>query len=123
MKKLVSCLGIVLFLASCDRKTPEEYGKVTNSPVYYHNAVDKLTDVIIHDIFSPPVASRIYSYATLAGYEAMVPADERFQSMEGQFRDFSGVPRPADGEEYCFPLASLKAFMIIARNQTFTVDK
>ncbi|MFT5886909.1 MAG: hypothetical protein ACI9IP_003381 [Arcticibacterium sp.] len=123
MKELVSCLGIVLLLASCDRKTPEEYGKVTNSPIYYHNAVDKLTDVIIHDIFSPPVASRIYSYATLAGYEAMVPADERFQSMEGQFRDFSGVPRPEDGEEYCFPLASLKAFMIIARNQTFTVDK
>ncbi|MFT7249965.1 MAG: hypothetical protein ACI97P_002746, partial [Arcticibacterium sp.] len=123
MKKLLSYLGIVFLLSSCERKTPEEYGKVTNSPVYYHNAVDKLTDVIIHDIFSPPVASRIYSYATLAGYEAMVPADERFQSMEGQFKDFSNVPKPVQEKEYCFPLASLKAFMTIARNQTFTVDK
>lgn len=123
MKKLLSFIAISLVLLACNDKTPEEYGLITNNPKYYHDAVDKLTEVIIHDIFSPPVASRIYSYATLASYEAMVHSDGRFQSMEGQFNDFKDVPQPKANQEYCYPLASLKAFLLVAKSQTFTIDK
>jgi hypothetical protein len=117
---LIALLGLI---SSCNNKTPEEYGKVTNNPVFYHDAITKLTDVIIHDIFSPPVASRIYSYATLAGYEAMIPGNKDFLSTAGQFRDFKAVTQPEDGEEYCFSLAGVKALMTVARSLTFTVDK
>lgn len=123
MKRILSTLALLSVLVACNRKTPEEYGKVTNNPEYYHDAVDKVTEVIIHDIFSPPVASRIYNYSTLAGYEAMVHSDDRFQSLEGQFRDFNNVPKPEEGLEYCFPLAGIKALLTVARSQTFTVDK
>lgn len=34
-----------------------------------HRAQQSLTDVIVHDVFSPPAASRIYLYANLAAYE------------------------------------------------------
>ncbi|MGR3811382.1 vanadium-dependent haloperoxidase [Jiulongibacter sp. NS-SX5] len=116
-------LAVFIVASSCSRKTPEEYGQVTNNPQYYHDAIDKVTEVIIHDIFSPPVASRIYSYSTLAGYEALAPSDERFQSLDGQFKDFENVPKPEEGKEYCFPLASINALLTVARSQTFTVDK
>lgn len=108
---------------ACERKTPEEYGKITNNPDYVHDAIDKLTEVIIHDIFSPPVASRIYSYSTLASYEAMIHSDDRFVSMAGQFSGFENVPQPMEGEEYCYPLASIKALLLVAKSQTFTIDK
>lgn len=39
-----------------------------------HRAEKALTDVIVHDIFSPPVASRIYLYANVAAYETLVKA-------------------------------------------------
>lgn len=110
-------------LLACKKTSPEEYGKVTNNPDLYHATLEKLTDVMIHDIFSPPVASRIYGYASLAGYEAMRFQDPAAVSMAGKFKDFSGIPTPDAKEEYCFPLAGIKAVMTVARSLTFTVDK
>ena len=36
-----------------------------------------LTRIVVHDIFSPPVASRIYLYASIAAYEAAVPSQKK----------------------------------------------
>ena len=33
-----------------------------------HQNQDQLTQVIIYDVFTPPVASRIYAYTSLASY-------------------------------------------------------
>ena len=41
-----------------------------NNTDLLHRAQKAVTTVIVHDIFSPPVASRIYFYSSLAGYEA-----------------------------------------------------
>jgi hypothetical protein len=124
MKKyILSFITLVFVATSCNDKTPEEYGKITNDPTFYHDAISKLTDVIIHDIFSPPVASRIYSYASLAGYEAMVAGNPGFISMSGQFKDFKINTKPEEGQEYCYSLAGVKALMTVARSLTFTVDK
>ncbi|RYZ41933.1 MAG: hypothetical protein EOP49_28605 [Sphingobacteriales bacterium] len=38
----------------------------SNEAEYLHRAQEALTEVIVHDIFSPPVASRIYLYSNLA---------------------------------------------------------
>lgn len=123
MKHIILIGALCFAVLSCKRATPEEYGKVANDPTIYHDAVEKLTDVIIHDIFSPPVASRIYNYATLAGYEAMVPGYPEYKSMGGQFNDFNNVPKPEEGAEYAYQLAGFKALMTVARSLTFTVDK
>lgn len=36
-----------------------------------HQTIKKITDIIVYDVFSPPVASRTYAYVSIAGYEAM----------------------------------------------------
>ena len=37
----------------------------------FHEAQDELTAVMVHDIFSPPVASRVYAYSNIAAYEIL----------------------------------------------------
>ncbi len=79
-----------------------------------------LTDVIVHDIFSPPVASRIYTYAGIAGYEAMQPADPSYRTLAGQLTELESVPQPEADLEYCFPLASVHAMLTVGKALIFS---
>jgi len=123
LKYLLTLLVFVTFVNGCKQKTSAEYTPLVNNPDLYHDCVNKLTDVIVHDIFSPPVASRIYSYANLAGYEALVSGEKDMLSMVGRIKDFNEVPKLEAGKEYCQQLASIKAFITVARGLTFSVEK
>ena len=119
------CLLTLLLLgfAGCQKPaTPAEYNAKAANPEYYNAALNKLTQVVIHDIFSPPVASRIYAYANLAGYEALAPSDPNYESLGGKLKRFQAAPQPAAGQAYCFPLASARAFLTVARALTFSVE-
>lgn len=126
MKLLRRSGWFVLLLAgalSCRKPaTPAEYNAKAANPEYYNDALNKLTQVVIHDIFSPPVASRIYAYANLAGYEALVPGHPNYESLGGKLKRFQSGPKPEPGKDYCFPLASARAFLTVARALTFSVD-
>ncbi len=109
-------------LMSCQRSNPE-FQKDASDPEYYHRSMKKLTDVIVHDIFSPPVAARIYAYSNIAGYEAMAPGTPEFESLAGRVRDLKPVPKPDAGEEYCFPLAGVQAFLTVGKALIFSEEK
>jgi len=123
LKSTFFSLLILLLSSSCKQNSSKEYKQSVDNPDIYHAAINRLTDVIIHDIFTPPVSSRIYSYATLAGYEAMVLSDNNYPSMVGKIKDFTSVPKPETDKEYCYALSGIKAFMIVARGLTFSVEK
>ncbi len=119
----ISFSVLLAVLAGCKKEaTPAEYNAKAADPERYNSALNKLTEVVIHDIFSPPVASRIYAYANLAGYEALTPFDPSYQSLGGKLKRFQAGPQPEAGQAYCFPLASTHAFMTVARALTFSVD-
>ncbi|MPR34566.1 vanadium-dependent haloperoxidase [Salmonirosea aquatica] len=126
MKKfsfLVALLAATTFASSCRQTTtPEVYNKSASDPEMIHDLGEQLTDVVIHDIFKPPVASRIYAYSNLAAYEALVPGHPEYRSLSGQLNGFEPTPQPEPGKEYCFPLASAKAFTIVGRTLTFSGD-
>ena len=63
----------------------------------YHLALDQTTEIMIHDIFSPPVASRIYAYPTIAAYEIMTQKDSTYTSLSGQLNEFDGIPQATTG--------------------------
>jgi hypothetical protein len=114
---------LTIFTFSCKKSaTPEEYNAKAADPQLFQQTTTQLTDVIIHDIFKPPVASRIYSYSFLAAYEALVPGHPDYQSLAGQINKFTASPKPQAGVAYCFPLASIKAFTVIGRTLTFSGD-
>ena len=112
-----------LTLAAGCRKKPEEYNQSAANPEAIRQAERKLTEVIIHDIFSPPVASRIYAYSSLAAYEAMLPGAPQYRTLAAQLNGLSATPQPEPGQEYCFPLASVRAFLTVARTMTFSTDR
>ena len=122
MRKLFF-LFAVIFMCSCKTKTAEEYKVITENPAFIHEAYEKLTDVIIHDIFSPPVSARIYGYASIAGYEALIANNPKYQTVGGQLHELGAFPKIEEGKEYCSSLSSVKAIMTIARALTFTVNK
>ncbi|WP_353722333.1 hypothetical protein [Dyadobacter sp. 676] len=81
------------------------------STALLHRAEENLTRVIVHDIFSPPVASRIYLYANAAAYETLVLGDSRYKSLYGQANLFPKIDKPANGSRINYELAALFAFL------------
>ena len=123
MKKLsFFLLALATFsLSGCrETTTPDVYNKAASDPKLYNDLGIHLTDIVIHDIFKPPVASRIYAYTNLAGYEALVPGNSEYKSLAGQLNGFTATPQPEEGKEYCFPLASAKAFAVVGKKLTFS---
>ena len=111
MKKIFVLLALVIVAASC-KKTNPDYQKEAANPRFLERAENMLTESIIHDIFAPPVSSRIYMYSSVAGYEAAILGDPKFKSLVGQLNGFESVAKPEPGLEYCFPLASTRAYIV-----------
>lgn len=119
MKKII-VIGILgfLFLSCQQEKVP-----IQISPEELHASVDKVTEVMIHDIFSPPVASRIYAYPNIAAYEIMAQSNENYNSLAGQARDLTAVPEPEDPASLNYDLAALIAHMDVSRRLVFSEDR
>jgi hypothetical protein len=114
-------LAVVLF--SCNG-TPDDQWKVgANDPVFLHRTIKQITDIIVHDIFSPPVASRIYAYTSIAAYEVAIQGNPKFVSLAGQVHGLETVPKPEEGQEYCFSLASVQAALTVGKALIFSEDK
>ena len=84
------------------------------------STLSSLTDVIVHDIFSPPVASRIYAYCAIAAYECARFQQPEFPSFAGQLNGLGSVPQPDTSRPVSFEIASLHAFNAVARKLVFT---
>lgn len=112
----------LLVMAGCKEVNPN-FQTEAQQPEWVHKTAKQLTDIIVHDIFSPPVASRIYAYATIAAYEAAVPGFPEYKSLEGQLNELENVPEPEAGKEYCYPLASLQAFTKVGKALIFSEAK
>ncbi|WPP48410.1 vanadium-dependent haloperoxidase [Catalinimonas niigatensis] len=120
-KKLKHLLlaGLFLWTVSCQPKTEMNF----DDGELIHSAVQKLTDIIVYDIFSPPVASRIYSYSSIAAYEALRHDHPEYQSLEGQINGLDNVPQPEEGKQYNFSLASIHAFTSVGKALIFSEEK
>lgn len=114
-----SLLALVLLLGAC-RKADEPI-EITAEDL--HASVDKLTGVMVHDIFSPPVASRIYAYPNIAAYEIMALHNDSYRSLQGQVSELGGIPVPAEGEGVNYRLAALIAHMDLGRRLIFSEDR
>ena len=64
--KSIYFLLLFIFFSSCESELTEN-----KSGFLVSRLNDRLTDVLIADIYTPPVASRIYAYSNLAIYEAL----------------------------------------------------
>lgn len=112
---------IMVIAASCAQRK-SDYQQVLHDPVLYSKITGLLTEVITYDIFTPPVASRIYAYAHLAAYETMARGDSSYNSLQGQLKGFAEVPAPEAGKAIDYPYAALMSLMEVGRTLTFSKD-
>src|ERR1700733_7234856 len=106
-------LILVQFISGCQKKPG--YVKIMHDPKLYSQVVHQLTYVIIYDIFSPPVASRIYAYSNLAAFEVLANEGKHFASLEGKVKGLNNIPHPAPGVKIEYPFASLIALMRVGK--------
>ena len=112
---VIACL---LTIGGCNSK-PEQ--NLTPVDVLLGNE-DQLTQVIIYDVFTPPVSSRIYVYASLASYEAIRYSNPAAKSITEKLHGFAPMPQPEAGKQYDYTLAATKAFFTSVRKMVFSVD-
>ena len=78
-----------------------------------------ITDIMVHDIFSPPVASRIYLYTNIAAYETLVKErPQQWASLYGQVKGFPAMAPPR--KPISFPVASVYAFLLVGKKLVFS---
>lgn len=112
---LLAVLTISLMI-SCKKHEP-----IVINADHFHNSVDKLTEVMIHDIFSPPVASRVYLYPNIAAYE-IISQRGNFRSLSTQISGLTPIPSPKDSTVN-LNLSALIAHMEMGKKLIFSEDK
>ncbi len=89
----------------------------------YHQAVDKITEVMVHDIFSPPVASRIYNYPNIAAYEIICQGNSAYKTLSGQVHGLTPIPAVDTTKNVNFEVAALVAYLEVGKELVFSEDK
>ncbi|RRO13872.1 vanadium-dependent haloperoxidase [Flavobacteriaceae bacterium 14752] len=113
---------ILLFIAVFLGCEPKQNIEVT--PDDYHSALDKLTEIMVYDIFSPPVASRVYVYPSIAAYEIVVQdTTNNYNSLSGQIEHFSAIPKAKNLSEVNLNMASVMAYLNVGEELIFSTQK
>lgn len=111
---------LTAMLTGCASKKPD--AKLLTDANLLHQNMEQLRDVLIQDMFSPPVSSRIFSYTSLAAYEALKWEKQGQPSITAQLHGFPKMPEPESGKKYNFLLAATKAFFTVGEKITFSKD-
>lgn len=124
--KINLCLFFIpcLLLLNCSSdETDLVYKEKLQNPEFFQSAMQNLTDIVVYDIFSPPVASRVYLYPTIAAYEVVRQASpQEFNSLVGQVKGLTPLPIPTN-ENVDFNLAAIYTFNIVGKALIFSEDK
>ena len=110
---------LLIGLISCNNNP--NYEADISQADYLRKTYKKYSDVIVYDIFSPPVASRNYAYPSIAAYETMAQLNDDYQSLSGQLHELIAPPKP-DGE-VSMTVASLEALLVTAKHFIFSEPK
>ena len=120
MKKVLISLTNFIVVLGCEN-TKFDPNKLNNASLF-HSAMQNLSNIIVYDIFSPPVASRVYLYPSIAAYELMAKnMPMKYKSLVGQVKDLKPIPEPEkDSKNYNLNLTILYAFNKVAKTLIFS---
>jgi hypothetical protein len=115
-QKTLSILSLFILLLSCNNPKQTSMKQTDALP---HQLEKKLTDIIVVDIFSPPVATRIYANTSLALYEAIRFQQADSKSITAKLKGFEPMPVPEEGKQYDFSIAAIQSFCETAKKVIF----
>jgi hypothetical protein len=116
MKKLLLVITAGLMSLTAPAPNPSASAETR----WLHSAHQLLTTIMVSDVFSPPVAARIYAYAHIAAYETLMPFQAgNYRSLAGQIP--SMAPLTTTPPAGCNPaLAATEAFLRVGRTMIFS---
>ena len=109
---------ICIVFSGCKTSAPIEI-----TPENYHASVDKVTEIMIHDIFSPPVASRVFAYPNIAAYEILVQKDSVYKTLSSTLNGLSPIPKVKKEVNVNLNLAAIIAHLEISKKLIFSENK
>ena len=118
MRKFLLLLLPVFLVLACKEEKPAEAIEV--GPEALHGSIDRVTQIMIHDIFSPPVASRIFAYPAIAAYEITALNNHAYLSLAGQATGLEPIPKPSADQEINYQLAAMVAHMELSKQLIFS---
>ncbi len=123
MKRLFT---IVLFLVATAAGQPgfsQSWQTETERADYIHRAIKQVTDVMVYDIYSPPVTSRTYAYVAVAAYETLIQNQDSYLSFAGQLHGLAPVPKPPKNQTYSPTLAAVHAVLTTGKPLVISEEK
>lgn len=118
----IKLLPLLIVLFSCFFSCQQEETPIAISSEDYHTTIDKLTEVMVHDIFSPPVASRIYVYPNIAAYETLNQNNKTYNSLVNQLNGLDHI-ESKKSENSNLRLSAIIAYINVAKELVFTKEK
>ena len=113
----------IFFHFSCTENNDLSYREKLNDPELFQEVMQNLTNIIVYDIFSPPVASRVYLYPSIAAYEIIASHNpEKYNSLVGQVKELKGIPKTKNPNVNT-KLASIFAFNSVGKTLIFSSNK
>ena len=114
---------LIFFHFSCTEDNDLSYREKLNDPELFQEVMQNLTNIIVYDIFSPPVASRVYLYPSITAYEIIASHNpEKYNSLVGQVKELNEIPKTKD-TNVNIKLASIFAFNSVGKTLIFSSNK
>lgn len=114
---------IILLISGCVISCSGTAEPIEVTSEEYHQVGDRITDIMVHDIFSPPVASRIYAYSNIAAYEVLALNNTELKSFAGRYKGLETVPEPEKTKNLNPRIAALVAKMEMGKALLFSEEK
>lgn len=115
--KIFGVAVISLLFISCAKNKSIEV-----TPNEYHASIDNVTQIMVHDIFSPTVASRIYVYPNIAAFEVMAQNSKTCISLQKQLKGLDSIPVLDNKAGINKNVAALVAHMEVSKALVFSED-
>ena len=90
---------------------------------YIHRSIKQVTDVMVHDIYSPPVTSRTYAYISVAAYETMIQDKPDYFSLSGQLHGLLPLPVAAYDKDISLTIAAAHAVLSVGKALVISEEK
>jgi hypothetical protein len=90
--------------------------KAQDKAAVLHELNSLLINTVMVDFFTPPVASRIYTYPNIAFYECIRLDDPSMQTLSGRITGLGTLPAPAANNKIDNFVAAAVSFSYVAQN-------
>jgi hypothetical protein len=110
MKRLFAVCVVCMALLQCKSKDRQEPGF---GAAHINEVIGKMTELMVHDVTNPPLASRFFSYACLAGYEVVAQNNGSFNRMQN-LNDYPLIQKQDSIKGFAPKLTALLAMMNVS---------